>query len=78
MVLCDEPTACLDPSARREVWNLLRMEKTGRCILMNTHFMEAAEVLGDRIAIMCDGQLFGYGTAEFIVNNLGPGYRLVR
>ena len=45
---------------------------------MNTHFMEAAEVLGDRIAIMCDGQLFGYGTAEFIVNNLGPGYRLVR
>ncbi|XP_030566359.1 ATP-binding cassette sub-family A member 3 isoform X2 [Drosophila novamexicana] len=77
VVLCDEPTACLDPSARREVWNLLRMEKTGRCIVMNTHFMEAAEVLGDRIAIMCDGELYGYGTAEFIVNNLGPGYRLV-
>ncbi|XP_064536013.1 ATP-binding cassette sub-family A member 2 isoform X2 [Drosophila montana] len=77
VVLCDEPTACLDPSARREVWNLLRMEKTGRCIVMNTHFMEAAEVLGDRIAIMCDGELYGYGTAEFLVNNLGPGYRLV-
>ncbi|EDV98304.1 GH23037 [Drosophila grimshawi] len=78
VVLCDEPTDCLDPIARREVWNLFRMEKTGRCIVLSTHIMEAAEVLGDRVAIICDGQLYGNGTPEFIVNQLGPGYRLVR
>lgn len=77
VVVCDEPTACLDPFTRREVWKLLRMEKAGRCILMSTHFMEAAEFLADRIAIMRDGELFTYGTAESIINSLGPGYRLV-
>ncbi|XP_030238866.1 phospholipid-transporting ATPase ABCA1, partial [Drosophila navojoa] len=77
VVLCDEPTACLDPCARHDVWNMLRMEKNGRSILMVTHFMEAAEVLADRIAIMRDGQVHCYGTAEKIINSLGPGYRLV-
>ncbi|XP_032585865.2 phospholipid-transporting ATPase ABCA1 isoform X2 [Drosophila mojavensis] len=77
VVLCDEPTGGLDPCARRDVWNMLRMEKTGRCILMVTHFMEAAEVLADRLAIMRDGHVYCYGTEEKVISSLGPGYRLV-
>lgn len=51
VVLCDEPTSGVDPSARRELWNLLQGEKNGRTIILTTHFMDEADVLGDRIAV---------------------------
>lgn len=51
VVLCDEPSSGMDPAARRSLWDLLQMEKKGRTILLSTHFMDEADILGDRIAM---------------------------
>ena len=60
--MLDEPTSGMDPSARRSTWDLLQTEKVGRTILLTTHFMEEADLLGDRIAIMASGQIQCCGT----------------
>ncbi|XP_065364636.1 phospholipid-transporting ATPase ABCA3-like isoform X2 [Calliphora vicina] len=77
VVLCDEPSSGMDPSARRQLWDLLQGEKVGRTILLTTHFMDEADVLGDRIAIMCDGELKCHGTSFFLKKKYGSGYRLI-
>ena len=77
VVLCDEPTSGMDPSARRALWDLLQKEKKGRTILLSTHFMDEADILGDRIAIMADGELKACGTPFFLKKQFGVGYRLV-
>jgi len=77
VVLCDEPSSGMDPSARRQLWDLLQQEKVGRTLLLTTHFMDEADVLGDRIAIMCDGELKCHGTSFFLKKQYGSGYRLV-
>lgn len=77
VVFCDEPTSGMDPTARRALWSLLQNEKKGRTILLTTHFMDEADVLGDRIAIMADGELKVYGTPFFLKKRFGSGYRLV-
>ncbi|KAM8713674.1 hypothetical protein ACLKA7_013922 [Drosophila subpalustris] len=76
VVLCDDPSSNLDPSACRDIWDLLRTEKEGRCILLSTYSVNDASMLADRIAIISDGELIGYGTSDFLLNSLGPGYRL--
>ena len=55
MVL-DEPTAGVDPYSRRAIWDLLIKYKTGRTIILTTHFMDEADLLGDRIAIINCGK----------------------
>jgi len=77
VVLCDEPSSGMDPAARRQLWDLLQQEKIGRTLLLTTHFMDEADVLGDRIAIMCDGELKCYGTSFFLKKQYGSGYSLV-
>lgn len=77
VVLFDEPTSGMDPAARRQLWNMLLKEKAGRTILLTTHFMDEADVLGDRIGIMCDGELRCYGTSFFLKKFYGCGYKLV-
>ncbi|KAH8345395.1 hypothetical protein KR084_010845 [Drosophila pseudotakahashii] len=77
VVLCDEPSSGMDPSARRQLWDLLQQEKVGRTLLLTTHFMDEADVLGDRIAIMCDGELKCHGTSFFLKKQYGSGYRLI-
>ncbi|XP_067637687.1 phospholipid-transporting ATPase ABCA3 isoform X2 [Eurosta solidaginis] len=77
VVLCDEPSSGMDPSARRQLWDLLQSEKIGRTLLLTTHFMDEADVLGDRIAIMCDGELKCHGTSFFLKKKYGSGYRLI-
>ncbi|XP_030381665.1 ATP-binding cassette sub-family A member 3-like [Scaptodrosophila lebanonensis] len=77
VVFCDEPSTGLDPSARHDLWSVLQKEKTGRCILLTTHYMDEAEVLADRVAIMGDGELRGYGTTFFMQQNISAGYRLI-
>uniref|UniRef100_A0A336MK43 CSON001010 protein n=1 Tax=Culicoides sonorensis TaxID=179676 RepID=A0A336MK43_CULSO len=77
VVLCDEPTSGMDPSARRALWDLLMKEKQGRTILLTTHFMDEADVLGDRIAIMAEGDLKCVGSPFFLKKRFGVGYRLV-
>uniref|UniRef100_A0A182K217 ABC transporter domain-containing protein n=1 Tax=Anopheles christyi TaxID=43041 RepID=A0A182K217_9DIPT len=77
VVFCDEPTSGMDPGARRTVWDLLQQEKRDRTIILSTHFMDEADVLGDRIAVMCDGELRAVGTPFFLKKRFGAGYRLV-
>jgi ATP-binding cassette subfamily A (ABC1) protein 3 len=55
LVLLDEPTAGLDLSARRKLWNMLKNYKHNRIIILTTHYMDEADILGDRIGIMTDG-----------------------
>ncbi|XP_059046978.1 phospholipid-transporting ATPase ABCA3-like [Achroia grisella] len=76
VVLLDEPTSGLDPAARRALWDLLQKEKKGRTIILTTHFMDEADVLGDRIAIMSGGQLQCVGTPYFLKKHYGIGYKL--
>uniref|UniRef100_A0A1B0A2W5 ABC transporter domain-containing protein n=1 Tax=Glossina pallidipes TaxID=7398 RepID=A0A1B0A2W5_GLOPL len=71
VVLFDEPSSGMDPGARRQLWNLMQAEKAGRTILLTTHFMDEADVLGDRIAIMCDGELKCCGTSFFLKKKFG-------
>ena len=71
VVLLDEPTSGMDPQARRYTWDLLQAEKKSRTILLTTHFMEEADILGDRIAIMARGEIQCYGTSMFLKQKLG-------
>ncbi|CDW85063.1 abc transporter family protein [Stylonychia lemnae] len=52
LVLLDEPTAGMDLSARRKLWNMLKSYKQNRIIILTTHYMDEADILGDRIGIM--------------------------
>jgi ATP-binding cassette, subfamily A (ABC1), member 2 len=76
LVILDEPTAGVDPYARRAIWDLLLKYKHGRTIILSTHHMDEAELLGDRIAIISSGRLQCCGTALFLKNALGEGNNL--
>lgn len=77
IVMLDEPTAGMDPSARRALWELMLKQKTGRTILLTTHFMDEADLLGDRIAIMAGGEIKCCGSSFFLKKKYGAGYHLV-
>ncbi len=55
MIILDEPTSGLDTTTRRDVWNMLKLYKEDRIIILTTHYMDEADVLGDRIGIMANG-----------------------
>jgi ATP-binding cassette subfamily A (ABC1) protein 3 len=76
VIILDEPTSGLDPYNRRTLWELIRKFKTGRSIVLTTHFMEEADALSDRIAIMNHGKVKCCGTPLFLKNTFGSGYRL--
>uniref|UniRef100_A0A5S6QAW5 ABC transporter domain-containing protein n=1 Tax=Trichuris muris TaxID=70415 RepID=A0A5S6QAW5_TRIMR len=76
IVLLDEPTTGMDPQARHDAWKLLLEEKQYRTVLLTTHFMEEADLLGDRIAVLSNGTLQCCGTSFFLKRQFGDGYRL--
>ncbi|KAG7395061.1 hypothetical protein PHYBOEH_004258 [Phytophthora boehmeriae] len=76
LVFLDEPTSGMDPYSRRFTWNLLQRNRDDRVIVLTTHFMDEADILGDRIAIMADGQLCCVGSSLYLKNRYGAGYNL--
>uniref|UniRef100_A0A8D8AHC9 ATP-binding cassette sub-family A member 3 n=1 Tax=Culex pipiens TaxID=7175 RepID=A0A8D8AHC9_CULPI len=76
LLILDEPTSGLDPESRRDIWDVLLKLKKDHTILITTHFMEEADVLGDWIAIMENGELIAFGTSIFLKHHYGKGYTL--
>ena len=70
VVFLDEPTTGLDPAARRSLWDLVQqLQAQGKTILLTTHYMEEAEVLCDRLAIMDHGHILALGAVNDLVAN---------
>ena len=69
LIFLDEPTTGLDPAARRALWDLIKgLKARGRSVLLTTHYMEEAEVLCDRLAIMDHGRILEHGTVDALIS----------
>ena len=66
----------MDPISRRYVWDIIQEAKVGRAIVLTTHSMEEADILGDRIAIMAKGKLRCIGTSLRLKQKFGSGYQV--
>ena len=78
VVFLDELTTGLDPQARHATWDLVReIQGRGATVFLTTHFMEEAERLCDRVAILDHGRIIALDTPENLVNQLGMGTRLI-
>ena len=78
VIFLDEPTTGLDPQARRAVWEVIRkLKKEGRTVMLTTHYLEEAEELADRVAIMDHGRIAAMGTTEEIEDRYGSGQKMV-
>jgi ABC-2 type transport system ATP-binding protein len=77
LLVLDEPTTGLDPSSRRAVWGVIRRAvANGATVILSTHYMEEAESLSDRIAIIAEGRLLAFGTLDELLARLDRSYRL--
>ncbi len=77
LLFLDEPTTGLDPQARRAVWEVIRnLKKAGRTVLLTTHYLEEAEQLADRVAIMNKGHIIATGSPLEIITTYSPSERL--
>lgn len=77
VIFLDEPTSGMDPNSRRDTWNTIKKYKENKVIVLTTHFMDEADILGDRIAIMSNGSLMCCGTSLFLKSRFGVGYTFV-
>jgi ABC-2 type transport system ATP-binding protein len=72
LLFLDEPTTGLDPQSRRELWEIIReMRRQGRTVLLTTHYMEEAERLCDRVAIVDKGKVIALGSPRDLIASLG-------
>jgi ABC-2 type transport system ATP-binding protein len=72
LVFLDEPTTGLDPKARREVWGVIEnMKKLGKTVFLTTHYMEEAQVLADRIAVINKGKIAVIGSPQDLISKYG-------
>lgn len=77
IVFLDEPTTGLDPLARRHLWNVIsRIKKQGKTIILTTHYMEEAEMLCDRVAIMEKGRIIAIDNTHKLVEKAGKPFKL--
>eukprot|EP00004_Rigifila_ramosa_P025834 TRINITY_DN7830_c0_g1_i1.p1 TRINITY_DN7830_c0_g1~~TRINITY_DN7830_c0_g1_i1.p1 ORF type:complete len:1646 (-),score=406.48 TRINITY_DN7830_c0_g1_i1:239-4567(-) len=76
VVCLDEPTSGLDPINRRAVWALLSAKKQNRVIMVTTHYMDEADLLADRVAILAHGRLRCAGSPLFLKHRFNIGYTL--
>jgi len=72
LLILDEPTTGLDPNARREFWRYIDILRKQRTIILSTHYMEEADVLSDRVAIMDRGKILVVDTPINLKKSLGP------
>ncbi|HEV3259064.1 MAG TPA: ABC transporter ATP-binding protein [Gemmataceae bacterium] len=72
LLFLDEPTTGLDPQSRRQLWDIIReLQDQGRTVLLTTHYMDEAERLCDRVAIVDHGQVIAEGTPAGLIASLG-------
>jgi ABC-2 type transport system ATP-binding protein len=77
ILFLDEPTTGLDPQSRRQLWDIIRVfQKKGGTVLLTTHYMDEAERLCDRLAIVDHGQIIAEGTPSELIDRLG-GHHVV-
>ncbi len=77
LLFLDEPTTGLDPSARRAIWEVIRgLKARGKTIILTTHYLDEAQQLSDRVAIMDHGHIVAMGTSDEIIAEYGSGERL--
>jgi ABC-2 type transport system ATP-binding protein len=77
VVFLDEPTAALDPQARRNLWDLLgTLNEDGRTVVLTTHYMDEAEALCDRVAIMDHGSILELDTPTALIRGLDAAVRI--
>ena len=77
IVLLDEPTAALDPQARRNLWDLLRgINDRGKTVVLTTHYMDEAEALCDRVAVMDTGRILELGPPADLIRDLNAPVRI--
>ncbi|XP_029421324.1 ATP-binding cassette sub-family A member 7 isoform X3 [Nannospalax galili] len=76
VVILDEPTAGVDPASRRGIWELLLKYREGRTLILSTHHLDEAELLGDRIAMVTGGRLCCCGSPLFLRRHMGCSYYL--
>jgi ABC-2 type transport system ATP-binding protein len=77
LLFLDEPTTGLDPQARVQLWRLIkRFREDGRTIVLTTHYMEEAERLCDRVAIMDRGKVIAAGSPQDLIGSIGDGHVL--
>ncbi|XP_076173170.1 ATP-binding cassette sub-family A member 17 isoform X2 [Ptiloglossa arizonensis] len=73
-IILDEPTSGMDPETRRDIWDIILKIRGKKTILISTHSMEEADILGDWIAILHGGRLKCYGTSMFLKKQYGYGH----
>jgi len=72
LLFLDEPTTGLDPQSRRQLWEIIRrFRAAGGTVMLTTHYMEEAERLCDRVAIMDHGKVIALGTPRALIASLG-------
>jgi ABC-2 type transport system ATP-binding protein len=77
LLFLDEPTTGLDPNARRAIWDVIRnLKAKGKTIILTTHYLDEAQQLSDKVAIMDHGHIVAMGTAQEIIKQHGSGERL--
>ncbi|KAJ1505036.1 hypothetical protein HMI54_006371 [Coelomomyces lativittatus] len=76
IIFLDEPTTGMDPVNRRHVWTFLERFKENRIMVLTTHSMEEADVLGDQIAVMARGKLRALGSGVTLKSRYGEGYKI--
>jgi ABC-2 type transport system ATP-binding protein len=79
LVFLDEPTTGFDPAARRAAWELIRsLRELGKTVLLTTHYLDEAQQLADRVAVLRDGEIVSSGSPAELTRSTGARIRFVR
>ena len=76
VIFLDEPTSGMDITSRRNLWDILKRYVNGRIIILTTHYMEEASVLGNRIGILSEGNMKCIGSPLFLIERFGKNINL--